>query len=324
MRPLLELHNVDKTFQTDRGIVHAVRDVSLSVAPGEVVGLVGESGSGKSTIANLILGLEQPSDGEITFRGDPLQDWLSGNRRAYRKCVQAVFQHPIQALDGRKRVEWLIAEPMVIHRIGTPASRRDRLRELMVDVNLDHSLLSRYPHELSGGQAQRVNIARALALEPEILVCDEPVSALDVSVQAQILNLLLSIQAARSMAMVFISHSLPVVRHISHRILVMYAGTIVESGDGETISGRPVNPYTRLLMGAVSDDQSLHESSELQPVRDGIPVVGCRFAPRCSVAIDKCVVEEPTLESLTGGHSTRCWRGQELMDLSAIAPEGVT
>jgi oligopeptide/dipeptide ABC transporter ATP-binding protein len=322
--PLLELHNVDKTFQTDRGIVHAVRDVSLSVAPGEVVGIVGESGSGKSTIANLILGLEQPSGGEIMFRDDPLHDWLSGNRRAYRKCVQAVFQHPIQALDGRKRVEWLIAEPLVIHGIGTSASRRDRLKELMVDVNLDHSLLSRYPRELSGGQAQRVNIARALALEPELLVCDEPVSALDVSVQAQILNLLLSIQAARSMAMVFISHSLPVVRHISHRILVMYAGTIVESGDGETISGRPVNPYTRLLMGAVSDDQPLHESSELQTVRDGIPVVGCRFAPRCSVAIDKCVVEEPTLESLTDGHSTRCWRGQELMDLSTIAPEGVT
>jgi len=311
---VLELQNIDKTFETGRGLVHAVRDVSMSVSAGEVVGLVGESGSGKSTIANVVLGLEQPNRGEIMFRDRPQQQWLSTDPREYRERVQAIFQHPIQALDGRKRVEWLIAEPLVIHGRGAPAARKQRVKELMADVNLDLSLLDRYPRELSGGQAQRVNIARALALEPEMLVCDEPVSALDVSVQAQILNLLLSIQASRSMAMLFISHSLPVVRHVSHRILVMYAGTIVESGDGQLISGNPINPYTRLLMSAVSSDRSPRDSTEQQPVRESLPTAGCRFAPRCSLAIEQCTVAEPDLEQLEVGHSTRCWRSAELID----------
>ena len=312
MNALLELAGVDKTFHTERGPVHAVRGVSMAVDAGEVVGLVGESGSGKSTIANLVLGLEQPDAGEIRFRDRPVRDWLDSHSGSYRQAVQAVFQYPFQALDSRKRVGWLVAEPLVIHRRGTSRSRAERVRELMADVHLDPSLVDRFPHQLSGGQAQRVNIARALALEPSLLVCDEPVSALDVSVQAQILNLLLEINRERSMAMLFISHSLPVVRHLSHRIVVMYAGTAVERGPAEEVSDRPTHPYTQLLISAAAmggDDRQWERTT----MREAVPDVGCRFTPRCPIAIDRCSGEEPILEELREGHSSRCWRAREFL-----------
>lgn len=306
MTALLELTGVDKTFVTDRGPVRAVRRMSMTIGEGEVVGLVGESGSGKSTIANLVLGLEQADAGLICFRGRDVREWLDSDDAGYRQAVQAVFQHPFQALDSRKRVGWLVAEPLVIHRRGKSRSRAERVRELMADVHLDPSLVDRYPHQLSGGQAQRVNIARALALEPSLLVCDEPVSALDVSVQAQILNLLLEINRERSMAMLFISHSLPVVRHLSDRIVVMYAGTAVEEGPGGEVSDRPTHPYTQLLVSAASVVTG--DGGRAQGMmREAIPSVGCRFVPRCPVAIDRCSTEEPTLDELAEGHSSRCW-----------------
>ena len=306
MTALLELTGVDKTFITDRGPVHAVRRMSLAIGEGEVVGLVGESGSGKSTIANLVLGLEQADAGRIRFRGREVEEWLDSEGAGYRQAVQAVFQHPFQALDSRKRVGWLVAEPLVIHRRGNSRARATRVRELMADVHLDPSLVDRYPHQLSGGQAQRVNIARALALEPSLLVCDEPVSALDVSVQAQILNLLLEINRERSMAMLFISHSLPVVRHLSDRIVVMYAGTAVEEGPGGEVSDLPTHPYTQLLVSAasmVTGDRGAGRGT----MREAIPSQGCRFVPHCPVAIDRCSTEEPTLDELREGHSSRCW-----------------
>lgn len=306
MTSLLELTGVDKTFVTDRGPVRAVRRMSMTIGEGEVVGLVGESGSGKSTIANLVLGLEKADGGRIRFRGRDVGEWLDGDKAGYRQAVQAVFQHPFQALDSRKRVGWLVAEPLVIHRRGNSRERAARVRDLMADVHLDPALVDRYPHQLSGGQAQRVNIARALALEPSLLVCDEPVSALDVSVQAQILNLLLEINRERSMAMLFISHSLPVVRHLSDRIVVMYAGTAVEEGPGGEVSDRPTHPYTQLLVSAASvitGDRGPGRGT----MREAIPSEGCRFVPRCPVAIDRCSTEEPSLDELREGHSSRCW-----------------
>ena len=312
-RRLLELNGVHKTFSTDRGPVHAVRGMSMTIGEGEVVGLVGESGSGKSTAANLVLGLERPDAGRISFRGRPVGDWLSGDSGAYRRAVQAVFQHPFQALDSRKRVGWLVAEPLVIHRRGPARRRAERVEELMAGVNLDPALADRYPHQLSGGQAQRVNIARALALEPSLLVCDEPVSALDVSVQAQILNLLLEISRRRSMAMLFISHSLPVVRHLSDRIVVMYAGTAVEQGPGGEVSDRPAHPYTQLLIAAASMTAG-GPGAAGRAVREALPSRGCRFAPRCPAVIDRCTAEEPEPVALRGDHWSRCWRAQEFLD----------
>ena len=312
-RRLLELDGVHKTFSTDRGPVHAVRGMSMTVGEGEVVGLVGESGSGKSTAANLVLGLERPDAGRVSFRGRPVGEWLSGDAGAYRRAVQAVFQHPFQALDSRKRVGWLVAEPLVIHRRGPARRRAGRVEELMAGVNLDPALADRYPHQLSGGQAQRVNIARALALEPSLLVCDEPVSALDVSVQAQILNLLLEISRRRSMAMLFISHSLPVVRHLSDRIVVMYAGTAVEQGPGGEVSDRPAHPYTQLLIAAASMTSGAPGAAG-RAVREALPSQGCRFAPRCPAVIDRCTAEEPEPVALHGDHWSRCWRAQEFLD----------
>ena len=310
---LLELDGVDKNFSTNRGPVHAVRQMSMTIGEGEAVGLVGESGSGKSTVANLVLGLEQPDAGRISFRGRSVEDWLAGDPGAYRRAVQAVFQHPFQALDSRKRVGWLVAEPLVIHRRGSPRQRAGRVEELMADVNLDPALADRYPRQLSGGQAQRVNIARALALEPSLLVCDEPVSALDVSVQAQILNLLLEIGRRRSMAMLFISHSLPVVRHLSDRIVVMYAGTAVEQGPGGEVSDRPTHPYTQLLISAASMTGGGRGGGG-KAMREALPSRGCRFAPRCPAAIDRCTADEPELEELREEHRSRCWRAREFLE----------
>lgn len=311
MTALLELAGVDKTFVTDRGPVHAVRSMSMAIGEGEVVGLVGESGSGKSTIANLVLGLEEADRGRIRFRGREVGDWLDSEGAGYRQAVQAVFQHPFQALDSRKRVGWLVAEPLVIHRRGNSRWRKERVEELMSAVHLDPGLVDRYPHQLSGGQAQRVNIARALALEPSLLVCDEPVSALDVSVQAQILNLLLEITRERSMAMLFISHSLPVVRHLSDRIVVMYAGTAVEEGPGGEVADRPAHPYTRLLIAAAS--MVAGETGRAGAnMREAIPSQGCRFAPRCPVAVEQCSTEEPAWEKLNEAHRSRCWMARDL------------
>ncbi|GAA0984913.1 ATP-binding cassette domain-containing protein [Acrocarpospora macrocephala] len=307
--PLLELRNLRKTFTVGPRAVAAVRDVSLTIQPGEIVGLVGESGSGKSTVANLVLGLERPDAGEILYQGRPLAELLAGSGRAYRSAVQAVFQDPVQAMDSRKTVGWSIAEPLVIHRAARGAALRSRVAELLGAVHLDPSLADRYPHQISGGQAQRANIARALALEPSLLVCDEAVSALDVSVQAQIMNLFLEIQQRLSTAMLFISHALPVVRHLADSMVVMYAGAVVEQGPTEAVCEAPRHPYTRLLIGS-----SLPPDPERQPVRppsarrEALPTAGCRFAPRCVLATDRCRSDDPVLSEVGSAHSAACWR----------------
>lgn len=262
---LLEIRNLTKVFAhgespfggRSKGEVRAVDDVSLDVSKGETLGLVGESGSGKSTLGRLILRLIEPTSGTISFEGRDLLAASHREMRRLRRDLQVIFQDPFASLDPRFRVEQIIAEPLIVHGMDTPEKRelsdsglRRRVRELVNAVGLDESVLRRYPHEFSGGQRQRIGIARALALRPTFIVCDEPVSALDVSVGAQIVNLLSQLQRDFRLTYLFISHSMPVVRYLSTRIAVMYQGKIVELGDAEQITERPQHAYTRSLLEA--------------------------------------------------------------------------
>ena len=230
---------------------HAIKDVSLELRPGETLGLVGESGCGKSTLASLLCGDREPTSGEITLFGQPFKNLMKPNRRGLAKHLQVISQDTMGALDPRRSVGHQMVETLTIHGIGYPASRLDRAAEAFKAVSLPISALQKFPHQLSGGQRQRVAIARALVVEPQILLCDEPVSALDVSVQAQVLNLLLELQRARGLSLLFISHDVRVVRHVSHRVAIMEAGQIVETGQTEDVFANPVHPYTAKLLSAV-------------------------------------------------------------------------
>jgi peptide/nickel transport system ATP-binding protein len=249
--PLLAIDGLVKRFRLPSGrTVTALDRVDLAVGDGEIVGLVGESGSGKSTLANVVLGLVAPDAGTVTFAGRPLSSWLADDQRGYRRQVQAVFQQPALALDPLRTVGWAVAEPLGIHRLVGRAERPSHVAELLAKVGLGRELAERRPGELSGGQLQRVNIARALALQPRLLVCDEAVSSLDVSVQAQILNLLLDIHVREGLAMLFISHDLAVVRHIADRVVVVLDGRVVEAGPVEDVVDRPQQEYTQRLLAA--------------------------------------------------------------------------
>jgi peptide/nickel transport system ATP-binding protein len=248
--PLIELRNLTKIYAQGKHEVRAVDDVSLDIHAGETLGLVGESGSGKSTLGRLILRLIEPTSGSIWFEGRDLLAAGSGEMRRLRRDMQIIFQDPFASLDPRYRVEDIIAEPLIIHGAATGAARRARVVELLRAVGLDESILPRFPHEFSGGQRQRIGIARALALRPKFIVADEPVSALDVSVGAQIVNLLAQLQRDFGLTYLFISHSMPVVRYLSTRIAVMYRGKIVEIGRAEQITEHPQHAYTRSLLEA--------------------------------------------------------------------------
>ncbi len=255
---LLEVRHLTKVYPVGEsrfgggghGEVRAVDDVSFDIAEGETLGLVGESGSGKSTLGRMLLRLIEPTAGSVTFEGLDVLSTRGRHLRRLRRDMQIIFQDPFGSLDPRMRVLDIVTEPMVIHERLTAEARRQRAAELMREVGLDESALARYPHEFSGGQRQRIGIARALALRPRFLVCDEPVSALDVSVGAQIVNLLATLQHERRLTYLFISHSMPVVRYLSTRIAVLYQGKIVETGDTEQITGSPSHPYTRALLQA--------------------------------------------------------------------------
>jgi ABC-type oligopeptide transport system ATPase subunit len=255
---LVEVHNLSKTFDLTEsafgsrraGQVRAVDDVSLDIQPGETLGLVGESGSGKSTLGRLILRLIEPTSGSITFNGENLLLARKAGLRRLRRNMQIIFQDPFGSLDPRFRVEDVIAEPLIIHEKLSSAERRDRVKELLRAVGLDESAMNRYAHEFSGGQRQRIGIARALALRPKFIVADEPVSALDVSVGAQIVNLLRQLQGEFGLTYLFISHSMPVVRYLSTRIAVLYRGKIVEIGSTDQITGNPHHSYTKTLLSA--------------------------------------------------------------------------
>ena len=314
MAQLLQILDVNKTFKSGNSKVKACQEINLTIGEGEVVGLVGESGSGKSTLANLVLGLEKLDSGSIKFEGVELEELLKDKSKSFRREVQAVFQHPLLSLDSRKTIAWSIAEPLVINKIGNSASRKARVLELLAAVALDEGTASKYPSQLSGGQLQRVNIARALALEPKLIICDEPVSALDVSVQAQIVNLFLDIQKRLGVAMLFISHDLAVVRHISDRIAVMYAGKIMEIGDTDDICESPIHPYTQALLSASTFSEESDEGREKLKLfrREEVPQKGCPFSTRCPHAIAVCREEEIKIQSFASNRESSCLRVQEI------------
>ncbi|MHB2169554.1 ABC transporter ATP-binding protein [Alsobacter sp. R-9] len=289
--------------------VRAVDGVSFTLGRGETLGIVGESGSGKSTTGRVALGLERPDEGQVLFAGEPMPMPGSPEWRALRARMQMIFQDPLGALDRRLPANLQIREPLDIHRIGSISDREARTVELLRSVGLSLQQGRRYPHELSGGQRQRVVLARALTTRPDLLVCDEPVSALDVSIQAQVVNLLVDLQAELGIAMVFISHDLRVVRQVSKRIAVMYLGRIVEEGDAEDLFAEPQHPYTRALVSAApAPGRAMKDRIVLRgdPPNPAARPVGCAFHPRCPVAVARCRTESPALAPAAPGRAVAC------------------
>jgi oligopeptide transport system ATP-binding protein len=310
---LLEVRNLVKHFEIGRGLVRAVDGVSFSIEKGETLGLVGESGCGKTTTGRCILQLERATSGSIRFEGRELTTLDQKELRAVRRKMQVIFQDPYSSLNPRMTVGQIIAEPLAVHGIVSgAAARATRVKDLLARCGLLPQHARRYPHEMSGGQRQRVGIARALAMEPSIIVCDEPVSALDVSIQAQIINLLEDLQAEFGLTYLFIAHDLAVVRHISDRVVVMYLGKIAEMADRQTIYDNPRHPYTRALLSAVPIPDPELEMKRERIVLGGEvpsplnPPAGCVFHPRCPIAVDRCKHEIPPLRDLTPGHAAAC------------------
>jgi oligopeptide/dipeptide ABC transporter ATP-binding protein len=293
-----------------RAYVRAVDGVSFDIRPHETLSVVGESGCGKTTTARLILKLDQPTAGRITF-GDTDVTRLKGEPlRRYRASVQAVFQDPTSSLNPRMRAGDIIAEPLVVNARLAPAEVRERVRELLVAVGLEPAAAASFPHEFSGGMRQRIAVARALALHPSLIVLDEPVSALDVSIRAQIMNLLKDLQSRFGMAYLLIAHNLATVRYLSHRVIVMYLGKVVESAPAEALFTRPRHPYTKALISASLPARPGEEREEILLGGDvpspTNPPAGCRFHPRCPVAVARCAEDEPELRELAPAHRVAC------------------
>jgi oligopeptide transport system ATP-binding protein len=317
--PLLEVRHVKKYFPIRQGVVqrevarvHAVDDVSFVVREGETLGLVGESGCGKSTLGRTIVRLLEPTAGEIILQGRPIQKLGTRALRPLRREMQMVFQDPYASLNPRKRVGTIVSDPMRIHNLGSRAEQKRRVGEILETVGLSPEHYNRFPHEFSGGQRQRIGIARALALRPKLIIADEPVSALDVSIQSQMLNLLVDLQKELHLTYVFIAHDLGVVRHVSNRIAVMYLGKIVELSPAEELYTRPIMPYTEALLSAVPiPDPDLAEKRERIVLEGDVPSPinppsGCHFHPRCRYATDVCKQLEPPLVDYGNGHLAAC------------------
>jgi peptide/nickel transport system ATP-binding protein len=290
-------------------VVRAVDDVSFSVARGEVVGLVGESGCGKSTLGRMVAGILEPSDGAILYRGRAMADLTPEEARAAALSVQMIFQDPFASLNPRMRVADIVGEAPLVHGLTTPAGLDGYVDDVMRSCGLDPAFKTRYPHQFSGGQRQRIGIARALAVRPEFIVCDESVAALDVSIQAQVLNLFMDLREQFDLTYLFISHDLGVVEHLSDRIVIMYLGRVVESAPTEALFDGPRHPYTQALLREVPRLDSRH--SDFQPIVGEIPSpidppAGCHFHPRCPFATDRCRAEAPSLREVTPGWQAAC------------------
>ncbi|WP_084503130.1 ABC transporter ATP-binding protein [Desulfatirhabdium butyrativorans] len=306
--PLLRVDHLVKSYPIRKGLLKirsktftAVDDVSFVIRTGETLGIVGESGSGKTTTGRTTLLLEKPSSGAIEFDGHRLLTLKSGDLRRLRRNMQMIFQDPFDSLDSRQTIGEILEEPFLIHGIGSLSERKRAVANLLDRVGMARASIDQYPHEFSGGQRQRIGIARAIALKPKLIVCDEPVSSLDVSIQGQILNLLIDLQREMGLAYLFISHNLSVVKHVSDRIAVMYRGRFVETADAETIYRKPLHPYTRLLIASIPTIDAIKAPVPGRDIADAPPVLvatGCAFAPRCSRREDICDRMRPELVSV--------------------------
>jgi oligopeptide/dipeptide ABC transporter ATP-binding protein len=317
MPPLIDVTDLKKHFPIRKGIlgrtvgnVLAVDGISFAINEGETLGLVGESGCGKTTVARTVLRLIEPTSGQIKVRGQDISGLSKAEMRPLRRQMQIVFQDPFSSLNPRIRVGKIVGEPLKVHNVGDTKERRERVAQLFQRVGLRPEQIDNYPHQFSGGQRQRVSIARALALDPGFIVADEPVSALDVSIQAQVINLLMDLQRDLGLSYLFVSHNLAVVEHISHRVAVMYLGRIVEYADKASLFANPLHPYTEALLAAVPlPDPSLSRPRHRvtgdvpSPIN---PPSGCHFHPRCPIAEARCKTERPELREVAPGHQVSC------------------
>ena len=320
---ILEVKNVEKffygnkkLFQKDRPVVKAVNDVSFTINEGETFGIVGESGCGKSTLGRTILRLIPATEGQVMYNGEDILTYDKKKMWEMRRKLQIIFQDPYSSLNPRMTVYDLISAPLEVYKVGTKEERREMVEEILQEVGLDKQYLNRFPHEFSGGQRQRIGIARALILNPEFVVCDEAVSALDVSVRAQVLNLMRNMQQKKNLTYLFISHDLSVVRHISDRIAVMYLGSVVEVAEKAQLYSNPMHPYTKALLSAIplpdvkKKRQRIILEGDVPSAYN--PPSGCKFHTRCPYATDRCRQEAPVLQEVEKGHKAACHRALEL------------
>lgn len=311
MSTIIEVKDLKKYFNSPKGVVHAVDGVNLKIERGTTFGLVGESGCGKSTLGRVMVHLLEATAGQILYDGQDITKLKRKNLHTYRNHIQMIFQDPYSSLDPRKSVYQTIAEPLRVNKKGTRAEIDAKVKELMDTVGLAERVKNSYPHELDGGRRQRIGIARALTLEPEFIVCDEPVSALDVSIQAQVLNLLMDLQEQKKLTYLFITHDMSVVKHISDNIGVMYLGMMVESAATDVLFDRPLHPYTTALLSAIPTtdidnpkEQILLRGEITSPID---PKPGCRFAPRCPYATEECFSQMPPLHEIEQDHFVACY-----------------
>ena len=310
---LVQADHICKYFKIGGGrMLHAVEDVSLSIHRGETLGLVGESGCGKSTLGRTLMGIYHPTKGKLIYAGKEVDLTNKSERFAFAKKAQIVFQDPYASLDPRMTVGSIIEEGMLIHNLHTPEERRERVAKLLDTVGLNREHANRFPHEFSGGQRQRIGIARALAIQPEFIVCDEPISALDVSIQAQVINLLRSLQERMDLTYLFIAHDLNIVKYISDRIAVMYLGSVVELATSDELYAHTLHPYSRALLSAVPiPDPRLEAQKKRQIIEGDVPSPinkpkGCAFSSRCPMACEQCHQSTPALKEVAPGHFVAC------------------
>lgn len=317
MKPILEVNNLKKYFSVPNGSLHAVDNVSFSINRGETMGIVGESGCGKSTLGRVILRLHEPTSGSVVYDGMDITTFEHEEMRQMRKYMQIIFQDPYASLNPRFTISQIIEEPLKLHKIyKSEKERREKVEFLMEQVGLSKRAYNLYPHEFDGGRRQRVVIARALAVNPSFIVCDEPVSALDVSVQAQILNLLMELQEKMGLTYIFISHDLSVVKHISDNIGVMYLGQLIEKAPKKDIFRQPLHPYTIALLSAIPSTNIKNKKEKIilsgEIVSPINPQPGCRFSARCPFATEQCRKENPSFDEVENDHYVACFRYEEI------------